>query len=36
MKAIKRICLFDVDGTLTKPRNVFGIYYDIEYIKNHA
>lgn len=36
MKAIKRICLFDVDGTLTKPRNVFGIDYDIEYIKNHA
>jgi hypothetical protein len=22
MKATKRICLFDVDGTLTKPRNV--------------
>lgn len=36
MKAIKRICLFDVDGTLTKPRNVFGKYYDIEYIKTDA
>jgi phosphoserine phosphatase len=27
MKQLKRICLFDVDGTLTKPRNVSFILY---------
>lgn len=26
MENQKRVCLFDVDGTLTKPRNVFNIY----------
>lgn len=28
MKANKIICLFDVDGTLTKPRNVHNSNYD--------
>lgn len=27
MKKIQRICLFDIDGTLTKPRNVLDLLH---------
>jgi phosphoserine phosphatase len=36
MQKVKRICLFDVDGTLTKPRNVKNVLKQIENIIHNA